>query len=705
MVATVGGLITDPDSLDFEIAANTATTSKELVIDTTRSLIKLTRVGNLTADGVTLQCLYTKLKELWTSNSSLNPLPFPMNPITNEQFELINGWNFDKAANPTTRFTVLNCSGANASATLTTASGVNFDQANVFVGAYVTGSNNLGANVRVSSIESNVSLTLSATNKGTISAVNLTFYGDVDFTDNLIRTGGWAVKANISTTVTTEEWAGVISLGSLGSEGLTTTTTLSANVTASNLITINDATTSVVGSYVIGANIPYGAKISSIVSNTQFVLSKTITKAYTGSVITIHPKDQLYYQTGANLYAAPTNAIIPGQMNQPVQIYSAGNFDYRPSSNVFNVYTREQGYTFSQASKTDIGFANLTYQTYRFPILSTVDTNIVDSDSTISSTGITPTASPWNAMSITWYATPQPRTINGNVYYFSVIIDAQTTTSTYGTETIQQVYEYIQWTLRRPYTIDIDSGSVRRNGSTTRALAAYEGTTLKTIYDVTDGGVFIDHFALADINNLVFADNTKALRTFNYVAQGTISFNNYLAVDGANTTYELFFKQINQGNVISAGYTVRGSLAFGTRNAQLVNSFGTDLSGDGSYEIKGNLVGANPNGTTVNYDVLWENNQQARWLPNNYYYLNDEYSVYTGTAWTWYRVNENYVSGATWGANNETSKIGQISGPTVYLVTQGLTTGQYYISPAITLVKSTTNNITATPIQEKNYAT
>jgi hypothetical protein len=217
--------------------------------------------------------------------------------------------------------------------------------------------------------------------------------------------------------------------------------------------------------------------------------------------------------------------------------------------------------------------------------------------------------------------------------------------------------------------------------------------------------VYIDHFALADINNLVFADNTKALRTFNYVAQGTISFNSYLATDGANTTYELFFKQINRGNVISAGYTVGGSLAFGTRNAQLVNSYGTDNAGDGSYEIKGNLVGANPNGTTVNYDMLWENNQQAGWLPNNYYYVNDEYSVYTGTAWLWYRVNENYVSGATWGANNDTSKAGQISGPTVYLVTTGRTTGQYYISPATTLLKSTTNNITATPIQEKNYAT
>jgi len=700
MVATVGGLIQDPDSLDFEIAANTATTSKELVIDTTNYVLKLTRVGNLTADGVTLQCVYTKLKELWNSNSSLTPLPFPMNPMTNEQFDMINGWNFDKAINPTTKITVAACSGSSGSSTLTTTG--NFNSANVFVGAYVTGSNNLGANVKVTSVDSNTSITLSTVNLDFITSASLVFYADVDYTYNLIRTSGWSVKANLNTRLTTEEWAGVISLGTLGSEGLTTTTSLSANVTNSNVITINDATTSVVGSFVFGANIPYGTKITSIISNTQFTLSKTIGTAYAGSIITIHPKDQLYYQLGTNANAAPTNAIVPGQMNQPMQIFSTGSFDYRNSANVLNVYTREQGYTYSQSSKTDIGFANLTYQTYRFPIVSLADEVISVSDSTISSTGITPTASPWNNMRLTWYATPQARVINNTTYYFNVIIDANiAATTTYSTATIQQIYEYVQWTLRRPVGIDIDSGSATKTGVTTRALVKYEGDILQTIYDAADGGVYIDHFALADINNLHFTDNTRIQRVFNFVAEGDLAFNSYLAADGANTTYELFFKQINQGNVISAGYTVQGSLTFGTRNAQLVQGFGYDPSGDGSYEVKGNLQGGV---TSVNYDMLWENNQQARWLPNNYYYVNDEYSVYTGTAWAWYRVTSNYVSGATWGANSDSSYATVILGPTVYLVTQGRTNAQYFLSLATTLQKSTTNNITASPNQEKNYS-
>jgi hypothetical protein len=705
----IGGLIQDPNSLGYEIAYATSVTSKELVIDTANLVIKLTRVGNLTADGVTLNCLYTKLTQIWATNANANVKAFPLNSITTEQFELINGWNFDKTPNPTTKITVLNCFGANTSTTLTCTTAIGFIQSNVFPRAYVIGSNGLAANVRVTSVDSNLSLTLSSPNQGTISATNLTFYGDVDYTYNLIRTGGWAVKANVGNVTTSEEWMGVISLGSLGSEGLTTTTTLTGNVIGSNTITVSDSTTSVVGSFVFGANIPYGATITNIISNTQFTISKTIGNAYVGSIVTIHPKDQPYYQLGANLYAIPTTTIIPGQVNQPVQIYgntARGNFDYRTNTNVFNIYTREQAYTYYQASKTDIGFANLTYQVYRFPLVSTVDTNIIDSDSTISSNGLYPTASPWNAMSITWYATPQARIINGVTYYFSVIIDAQTTASTYGTATAQQVYEYVQWALRRPYAVDIDSGPLGRNGGVTRQLLQYTGTTLQTIYDSSDGGVYIDHFRVADINTFSFEDNNRLYRNFNYVSQGTLSFNSYLATDGANTTFSMFFKQINQGNVISAGYTVRGSLTYGTRNAQIVKGFSTDPSGDGSYEIRGNLLGANPSGTTVNFDMLWENNPQAIWLPNNYYYVNDEYVALTSSGWQWYRVTGNYVSGATWGANNDSSYGFVIPGPTVYLVAQGRATAQYTItSPAVTILKSITNSIMSAATQEKNYGT
>lgn len=83
-------LITDPDSL------NQAT---EVVFDTTNKTIQLLVAGNLSSDGVTLQTLYSFIKEEWKNDNTLIRYPFPMIAITSEQFEFINGW---KPADATT---------------------------------------------------------------------------------------------------------------------------------------------------------------------------------------------------------------------------------------------------------------------------------------------------------------------------------------------------------------------------------------------------------------------------------------------------------------------------------------------------------------------------------------------------------------------------------------------------------------------------
>ena len=43
---------------------------------------------------MTLKCVYSKLKELWKTSSAYVKFAFPMIPITDEQFELVNGWDF-----------------------------------------------------------------------------------------------------------------------------------------------------------------------------------------------------------------------------------------------------------------------------------------------------------------------------------------------------------------------------------------------------------------------------------------------------------------------------------------------------------------------------------------------------------------------------------------------------------------------------------
>lgn len=94
--------IIDPDELSFSVHSEAlfstafAASADELVINTTTRTIGLKVQGLLDQDGATLKAVYSKLKDAWRVDSTLIRFPFPMGPITDEQFELINGWNWDK---------------------------------------------------------------------------------------------------------------------------------------------------------------------------------------------------------------------------------------------------------------------------------------------------------------------------------------------------------------------------------------------------------------------------------------------------------------------------------------------------------------------------------------------------------------------------------------------------------------------------------
>jgi len=100
-------MLTDPDNLIyFAGASGSAPASGNMIINYTAKTIQLklgaTGAGAVLVDtgGATLKCVYSKLKEVWKSDTTLIKFPFPMLPITDEQFELINGWDF---ADTTTR--------------------------------------------------------------------------------------------------------------------------------------------------------------------------------------------------------------------------------------------------------------------------------------------------------------------------------------------------------------------------------------------------------------------------------------------------------------------------------------------------------------------------------------------------------------------------------------------------------------------------
>lgn len=82
-------LITDPDDLNQ---------GTEVDFNAVTGTITLNIAGNLSADGVTLKALYSFAKEEWRTDANLIKYPFPFTPITDEFFELKDGWDFAATA-------------------------------------------------------------------------------------------------------------------------------------------------------------------------------------------------------------------------------------------------------------------------------------------------------------------------------------------------------------------------------------------------------------------------------------------------------------------------------------------------------------------------------------------------------------------------------------------------------------------------------
>lgn len=84
--------LVDPDSLSGQDPTPT-----EVILDTTAKTIQLVVAGNLfntspgSTSGVTLQCVYSYLKEEWKTVAALNKFKFPIKMYTKTDGTFING--------------------------------------------------------------------------------------------------------------------------------------------------------------------------------------------------------------------------------------------------------------------------------------------------------------------------------------------------------------------------------------------------------------------------------------------------------------------------------------------------------------------------------------------------------------------------------------------------------------------------------------
>ena len=319
--------------------------------------------------------------------------------------------------------------------------------------------------------------------------------------------------------------------------------------------------------------------------------SSVVTERWSGIVGlgAIESNDQLYFEQGAGA----TDIQLTGQVNQAVQIYSDPNgdgsvvdgFDYATE---FSLFVREQGQVFGQSSIADIGVTTMASQAYRFPISTSTDLKITETDVNIAAD------TPYTGMSITYYAASQSRTIGATARDFGIIIDGNNGTA-------EEIYEFVQYQLRQNSDIDADASSLI--GKTADELLGFVGDSLATkAASNPDGGgtgVYIDNFQTADTNRISFIDNTGTNRTFPFVAVVTVNFNANLQND-SSAIYRVFFTDANGNN-------------FGDSDAIIVDdNSDVDVAGlisaassiQFDFDYDGNVQGGRTSGTDANITVV-----------------------------------------------------------------------------------------------------
>ena len=177
--------------------------------------------------------------------------------------------------------------------------------------------------------------------------------------------------------------------------------------------------------------------------------------------------------------------------------------------------------------------------------------------------------------------------------------------------TLQQIYTKIQYLLRQDSDIDSTSGTV--NGKTGSLLLNFVGSSLKAgFYAPTNpngggSGVMVEGITDAEINSVVFYDNSAVTREYPYASAGVLNFNSYLT-SGGTGYYRMYFTDL------------AGALDYGLTGAITVNDAdgnpiqGTISSGSISFtfDYTGNTQGGRSGDTDAAVTLVAGNAGSAK---------------------------------------------------------------------------------------------
>jgi hypothetical protein len=219
-----------------------------------------------------------------------------------------------------------------------------------------------------------------------------------------------------------------------------------------------------------------------------------------------------------------------GPVDEAIQFYgdaSNGNFDY--TSDTLTLFIRIEGKLYGSCFSTE---STIQAKVIKLsgPLAEANDAKITHTDAQIAGN------TPYTNMGIEFFASAQTKTgFSTGSHDFGIVVSG-------ATGSVEEIYEFLQWSLRQ--NSDIDDGAGTHLGTLTDAFAQFVGDRLDTLA-VTNSegggtGVFLDNVATDDTNSMRMIDNTGTYREYPFVATGNIIFNTNLQND-ANAIYRMFF--------------------------------------------------------------------------------------------------------------------------------------------------------------------
>ena len=575
-----GSPVIDPDSLGYTIAAadiatNFAACATPLLIDTTNRRVALKVTGTLGTDGAAIKAAYSKFKEIWRTDAELIKFPFPMGPITDEQFELINGWNWDKTQ-----------TSGDASATtveLLRTGGWSVVNNSGNITEMWTGIISLGTLV------DNTDQIYSQQVNESTAAVNFVLTGPVNQALQVLRddngNGNFAEGDDFDRRsylkMFVREFDKLYSQSAIQDIGVSQVTFQAYRFPLSNADDLNINASDVLVAGVATAS-------GSSAGTTATIITAVPHELTTGDLVNI---------AGVAPAGYNDTAVAVTVTNSTTFTYTAGTSDMAvigTQGTVQRSVNDNINITYLRDANDDLYniIGQVTNTTYAIGDVVQEDNGATSrwfactGPGTVTGSAGVAQAS-WGGTA-TWAAYVGERQVGANYYAYTTIIDADTTIANpdSGPARTTDIYTTIQYYLRQNSDIDASAGTV--TGETADSLLRFVGSTL-----ITSTGVYIDNFNVSDTNAIEFFDYSGTARLFPFVAALTINFGTNLQND-ASARYWVFFTNDDIGDNTGRD--------FGTTDAILVNdndaaAMNADVSAapsvSRSYNYDGNIQRGN----------------------------------------------------------------------------------------------------------------